>query len=142
MHQVIPVTTHCTSLHLHLRNTATAVTFPPLQKLEKLLYTIFCGAFLQQKAQVTSYRQSSQFPREHLTARFLHQKKKNFRKVKTQTSSFHWAPTEKRGEVGLAGVSPHLPSDQMVQTETGRFSCTGYNSANHCNLTIAHKYIN
>lgn len=146
VHQVIPVTVHCTSLHLHLRNTAKAVTFSPLQKLEKLLYTIFYGAFLQHKIQVTSYRKVLNF---HITfdckilkKSSLKKKKKKIRKVKTQTSSFHYAATDKRGELGLTGVSPHLPSDQMVQTETGRFSSTGDNSANLCNLTIADKYTN
>lgn len=65
-----------------------------------------------------------------------------FRKVKTPTSWFPYAATEKRGELGLAEVSPHLPSDQMVQTETGRLRGTGDNSANLCNLTIADKYTN
>lgn len=123
VHQVIPVTIHCTSLHLHLRNTVRAVTFPPLQKLEKLLYTVFLWSFFS--TQDINYRQSSQFSHEPLTARFwrnLHPKKIKFRKVKTQSSSFHYAATENAGELGLAGISSHLPSDQTAQTETGRFS--------------------
>lgn len=144
MHQVIPVTVHCTSLHPHLRNPATAVTVSPLQKLAKLLYTVFCGAFLQHKIQDTSY---SEVLNVHITfdckiLKKCSSKKKKIRKVKVQTSSYDYAATEKRGELGLAGVNPHLASDQMVQTETGRFSSTGDNSANLCNLTIADTYTN